>query len=681
MAQAVPRESGAESGPRPEGLGSAALSYAQANLPVLPLDGKVPRIAGGLTSASTDPSVIAEWWQRWPDANIGIRTGAESGLVVLDVDPRHNGVSALEQLKKKHGMPRTARVLTGTGGHHLYFRHPGLHLRNSAGLLGDGLDVRGDGGYIVAPPSVHPDTGHPYKWVRDLDKIADCPAWLTAAPSSRAAGPARAVGDTIPEGQRDHTLASLAGTMRRRGMGENEIRAALLEANKTRCKPPLPEADVERIAKSVARYQPEQTPKDAPRVTWQPGAAVELRPIVFLDKPLFQADAFHLVCGRKGQGKGTVLASIAARTMRGELGPKTNVLWIGSEDSAGIDIIPRLIVAGGDPHKILLPKDGWIQLPRDLDEITTAILEFGNVGMVVIDPIANHLAGKDSNTEEVREAIAPLNKLADDHGTMVFGVRHLSEKDATRGVLAAILGSSAWVQVPRVVLAVARDSEDPAVSHIQCVAGNRLPADTPGRMFRIEGAKLADFPEDITKAVWIGDSTQNVETLLRLGTDKEPSKSAAARELILDTLEDAPNQAMESDTLDALVATKTGLAAQTVKNIRVTLKNGGLVRVQPEKDGDGKLLRWIVSRTLAPRQNQIPTPPTTNAGFGSTTPDTAPDPIKIDNGIWPLFTPDTDSWYTRGPGKYLATCPTCGSGEVFPHNGRCKNCGTQAGES
>src|SRR5262249_10166725 len=156
-------------------------------------------------------------------------------------------------------------------------------------------------------------------------------------------------------------------------------------------------------------------------------------------RPLLQASAFHLLCGRKGHGKGTLLALFAASVMRGELGPKRNVLWIGSEDSAGIDIVPRVTVAGGDPERLLLVKEGWVQLPRDLDVIAQAIVEMGEVGAVILDPVANHIAGKDSNTEEVREAIGPLNKLADQHQIMVLGVRHLSEKDASRGVLAAIL--------------------------------------------------------------------------------------------------------------------------------------------------------------------------------------------------------------------------------------------------
>lgn len=335
-------------------------------------------------------------------------------------------------------------------------------------------------------------------------------------------------------------------------------------------------------------------------IEWHLLSDVEMRSIVFLDKPLWQADAFHLLCGRKGQGKGTLLSLVAAGVTRGELGQHRNVVWIGSEDSAAIDIKPRIVAANGDPARVLVVKRGWIQLPRDIFEIERAMTELGEVGLLVIDPVGNHIVGKNSDADtDIRDAIAPLNQVADRHHCMVVGVRHLTEKEASKGVLAAILGSSAWVQIPRAVIAVARDSDDPQISHVQCVAGNRLPAGSPGRMLRIEGVLLDGLENEVTRATWIGDSTKDVETMLAHRAAKEPSKSATARELILDLLEAVDH--IESDTLDARVADETGIAAKTVKNLRTRLKDEGLVRAWPEKDPNGTVLRWLCSRTLAPR--------------------------------------------------------------------------------
>jgi AAA domain len=196
-----------------------------------------------------------------------------------------------------------------------------------------------------------------------------------------------------------------------------------------------------------------------------------------------------------------VLADLAARTTRCELGAKRNVVWIGSEDSASIDIKPRVVAAGGDPERVILITD-WIQLPRDIERLGNTIAEIGDIGLVIIDPVGNHITGKNSNSDtDIRDAIAPLNDLADKHETMAVGIRHLSEKEAKAGVLAAILGASAWVQVPRAVIGIARDRNDSTLSHIQCLVGNRLPPGTPGRVFRIEGVTLAGLENEITRAV------------------------------------------------------------------------------------------------------------------------------------------------------------------------------------
>jgi hypothetical protein len=339
-------------------------------------------------------------------------------------------------------------------------------------------------------------------------------------------------------------------------------------------------------------------------ITWQWLSEVPMRSIVFLDPPLLQASAFHLVAGRKGQGKGTLLAEVASRVTRGELGAKRNVVWIGTEDSLSVDIHPRVAAAGGDPGRVLVQKSGWVQLPRDIPVISQKMHDVGDVGMVVIDPLSNHMSGKNSDGDtDIRDAIAPLNPLADEHDAMVFGVRPLSEKDCARGVLAAILGGSAFVQVPRAVLAVALDPDDLRTSHVECVSGNRLPAGTPGRMFRIEGALLPGLTQEVTRAAWLGDSTKDVETLLSSSAAKPATKSAAAKELILDILDETSS--MESDALDARVAEETGVSAKTARNLRGELKNEGLVRAYVgSKNEDGTVAKWYVARTAAPRNGR-----------------------------------------------------------------------------
>ncbi len=224
--------------------------------------GKHPRTKNGAHDASTDEAKIRRWWDIWPEANIGVATGREAGFFALDVDPRKGGADSLASLEAKHGkLPRTRTAETGGGGVHYLFNYPDFPIRNSAGTLGPGLDVKGEGGAIVVAPSLH-SSGSRYRW-RNAAPIADAPRWLLRllreARKPRANGGA-AIGDAIPEGRRNNTLASLAGTMRRRGMGFDEIEAALLVTNSKRCVPPLAEDEVRKIARSVCRYKPAAGP-------------------------------------------------------------------------------------------------------------------------------------------------------------------------------------------------------------------------------------------------------------------------------------------------------------------------------------------------------------------------------------------------------------------------------------
>jgi hypothetical protein len=255
---------------------SAAVAYADLGLAVLPIwwahgtccacgkadcssPAKHPwgRFApNGLEDATKDGPTICSWFENGHTPNLGLRTGAESGILVIDIDPRHGGDKSLIGLGT---LPQTATVATDGGGKHLYFKMPAADIRNSAGKLGPGLDIRANGGYVVAPPSKHVSGGE-YKWLIDPRAgLADLPQFildkLTGKPAQGKVSPP--VGGIIPKGQRDNTLTSLAGTMRRRGMTEAAILAALREENQ-RCEEPLPDTDLQRIARSIGRKEPGQ---------------------------------------------------------------------------------------------------------------------------------------------------------------------------------------------------------------------------------------------------------------------------------------------------------------------------------------------------------------------------------------------------------------------------------------
>lgn len=258
---------------------AAALSYAARGWPVFPVAGivsghcscraatlcdhpaKHPLNRYGLRAATTDPAQIADWWRTWPWAGVGIRTGAPSGLVVVDIDPAHGGLQTIDDLIRAGQLPsatlQTLSVRTGGAGHHLFYQHPRVDIPNASGQLPNigsapGIDLRGDGGYIIAPPSAH-SSGRRYQWEPGDHRPAELPPWAGPAPPIPRPAPPRipAVEEgriaryaeaalrnettavaTAAEGQRNHVLNRAAyklGTL----VGAGALEAGQVEASLT----------------------------------------------------------------------------------------------------------------------------------------------------------------------------------------------------------------------------------------------------------------------------------------------------------------------------------------------------------------------------------------------------------------------------------------------------------------
>lgn len=242
------------------GMVEAALALAERGFAVFPLAGKKPIEGGGFNTASTDTGRIEAWWAKYPARNIGIATGKVSRIVVLDIDSeegemflRVNGYDSITDA--------TLNVITGKG-RHIYFAWPGRPMRNWAKRL-PGIDFRGDGGYVVAPPSVHPDTGAIYEFVDEAAEIFEMPKWLIDICSGRVepsdSRPSAASGP-ICEGQRNDILFKIGCRLRGDGMAHYQIEALLHAENAARCSPPLDRREVETIAKSASAYEPNEIP-------------------------------------------------------------------------------------------------------------------------------------------------------------------------------------------------------------------------------------------------------------------------------------------------------------------------------------------------------------------------------------------------------------------------------------
>lgn len=241
----------------------AAIEYASKGMAVFPLKPKEkkPLTAHGVKDATTDFDTITKWWKKNPNANIGIACGQVSGgLLVIDLDERANGVSGFDSLhewESEHGqLPDTARTITGKGGSHILFRVP--HKENNRVDLLDGVDVRSDGGYIVAPPSIHPN-GNRYEWEYDPEEypIAEADEVVLNLLSvgkkvvevDKFTSP-----DKIPDGKRNDTIYKLACSLQARGLGDGSILAACRAENEAKCNPPLSDEEVGKIVESALHH-------------------------------------------------------------------------------------------------------------------------------------------------------------------------------------------------------------------------------------------------------------------------------------------------------------------------------------------------------------------------------------------------------------------------------------------
>jgi hypothetical protein len=247
----------------------AARRLASQGRPVFPCDPstKQPRTRQGFKDASTDPLVIGAWFGKEPGLMIGMPTGAASGLVVLDVDG-DAGFESLRDLERKHGpLPRTASVKTPRGGSHFHFRHPKVDVACSVAKIAPSIDIRGDGGYVIVPPSRTAD-GRGYE-VDEGCGPAEMPVWLLAAAATAGDEPrqARPASEWVsivrgvrgpdpqsgaPSEGRNDALARLCGHMLRRYLDPELVLELAQLVNAHRFRPPLPAFDVERTVDSIA---------------------------------------------------------------------------------------------------------------------------------------------------------------------------------------------------------------------------------------------------------------------------------------------------------------------------------------------------------------------------------------------------------------------------------------------
>lgn len=485
-----------------------ALHYAELGMAVFPLvpRDKTPATEHGFKDATTDPEKIRKWWHLQPDCNIGIATGEVSRLVVIDIDNDEttgkDGSGELRKWEKSNGdLPETWTVTTGRGGAHYYYRTT-EDFRSKASIF-PSIDVRGNGGYVVAPPSVHPN-GQPYEWdgMYNPDDMAIAQVNDTVRRFLKGAQHKEQNEDIqqiqqkpIESGRRVNSLVSWIGALRNVGLDTDLITEKIRRVNETQCNPPLTEDELRKeVFPALTR-------------NWLPGinpAEMQLRPPVdpsefppfenFKDifndpppkKPVLIENVMRrghkmIISGQSKAGKSFAALELAfaiAEGMKwfGHWCTKGKVLFVNMEvDGASLD--DRLInvykafgkTTDGHMENITL----WhlrgvegVSLKTLTEELIRRTKE-QNYSCIIIDPIYKIMTGDENSNGDMARMLTTLDRVAREAGASVVFVHHFSKGIAgDRSSIDRGSGAGVFARDPDAILTVTQLDQEPEVDAI-----------------------------------------------------------------------------------------------------------------------------------------------------------------------------------------------------------------------
>ena len=448
----------------------AALRYAARGWPVFPLAprSKIPlRGSRGFKDATTDTEVITKWWREHPTANIGIATGPSS-FVALDIDPRNGGLQTIDELQARYGeLPPTIVSVTGGGGRHHLFRCPdGLRCSGEGGL-GNGVERKAEGGYVVAPPSIHP-SGQPYRWDHGPDEqdLAPMPKWVAGGvcPSNGDGGnlsgfqvlPPPADGSPVEPGGRNHAATSLTGQYVQDGLTLPQVLQKLHIWNNSNPEP-LPRAEIEKVVRSVWKADQENHPErhGAPQNQLQYqfrkwDEIMKMPDPEWLVREVLPEGGLVTLYGQSGGGKTFVALDLALRIATGldwwgkRSVRKGLVAYIAGEGVGGLKNRIRawlkdhqeLGATALDDTFFLLDTVPPLLNPMALRGLVEAVEALpAEPVLVVVDTLALALPGADENSaQDVGRAVDACKWLQKRFGSTVLLVHHTRKSgDVERG--------------------------------------------------------------------------------------------------------------------------------------------------------------------------------------------------------------------------------------------------------
>lgn len=469
---------------------------------------------------------IAEWEKS--GFNIAIATGELSDLMVIDADSAE-AVRELEALNPD-GIKIPTVHSPRSGRRHFYVRYRMTLPKNLQGVgKSRKIDLKTDGGYVLAPPGETKDGK--YEWDEKLNlntvPIPVIPKrWEYLLLHARLSSELRKEiepGPRLVEGRRDDDIFHMACVMRREGYSREKVeRMAVMMARE--CKPPFGEQDAMRRVESAWSY-------DTPPVTdrgaslFFPLSAVTPRAIEWLWYNRIPYGSYSAIGGDPGEGKSIVLIDICAKITRGRnlpdnqgAEPNGSIIYMVAEDNMCDTVRVRAEDAGADLNKFIVstgekPGGGFFSIvdPEDIALLDARITAQGDTQGVVLDPITTFMAGLNTHNEvEVRAALAPLNRLAEKHKIAIGGVGHLNKDEAKRA-LYRLSGSIAFVAVARTVWLVKKDEGGPRGRRFFSPLKHNILKDPTTLAFTISGplgrpvVTWEDDPVDVECVDLLGD--------------------------------------------------------------------------------------------------------------------------------------------------------------------------------
>jgi len=539
--------------------------------------------------------------------NAGIVTGKTSGIAVVDVDDPDRFEEWLEEQGLE--LPDTTTAKTARRGFHYYYRIPDDVEVRGKEIVKDVVELKGDGNYVVAPPScitkTYVDDGlkHtdslPYEWLASPDEveIADIPDWLLKVPEKHSDGPTVSLEATIPDGQRNSTLFSRARSLFRQGYDDNEVFALLETLNHNRCNPPLEQSELLSVVVSASKYiRGELYVSNKDEGVGVLMSEIRAEKVEWLWKGRIPLGKLTILDGDPGLGKSVITMDLAARVTKGWRFPDGEVDHVGkldhlghvdhlggvvilsAEDGLADTIRPRLDAAGADTRKIVAistvpDREGnerTIAIPEDITTIEKAIQRV-DAKLIVVDPLMAFLSGKANYDQDVRKALTPLARMAERTGVAVLVVRHLNKQQGGKALYRG--GSSIGIiGAARSGLVVEQHPDDEDL-RVLAVNKSNLAEKSESLTYSIATAE-----NDAAKVQWGKTTNLNADDILNPDT----SEVGKAKEWLDTKLRDMPLPA----TTVFNDAEEAGIAKKTLYRAKDALG------VESKKDGLGNTWRW-----------------------------------------------------------------------------------------